>query len=79
MNANVAGMQSFTFRERIAFNDLIELMRLIDSYLSIPYTNVKGLFRGPAKYFVGQSKQLKINHWESIRDMCRRASTNKVC
>ena len=35
MNANVAGMQSFTFRERIAFNDLIELMRLIDSYLSL--------------------------------------------
>jgi len=55
-------------------NSTIIIYDLIDSYLSIPYTNVKGLFRGPAKYIVGQSKQLKVNHWESIRDMCRKSN-----
>ena len=54
-------------------NSTIIIYDLIDSYLSIPYTSIKGLFRGLAKYFVGQSEYLKVNHWESIRDMCRKS------
>jgi glycosyltransferase involved in cell wall biosynthesis len=45
----------------------------IDSYLAIPKSNVKGLLRGVAKYFSGQSKYLLFNHWKAIGDMCSRA------
>ena len=43
---------------------------LIDSYLSIPKYNIKGLFRGLAKYIVGQNKYLQLNYWKSIEKMC---------
>lgn len=46
---------------------------LIDSYLAIPKTNVKGCLRGIAKYVSRQSRQLQLNYWEAIRDMCRRS------
>lgn len=46
---------------------------LIDSYLAIPYTNVKGILRGTAKYITGQSKYLRFNHWNTIREMCKRS------
>lgn len=46
---------------------------LIDSYLAIPKTNLKGLLRGAAKFASRQSLHLKLNHWQAIADMCRRA------
>ena len=46
---------------------------LIDSYLAIPSGNVKGMLRGLAKFAVRQNRRLRINYWEAIRDMCRRA------
>lgn len=46
---------------------------LIDSYLSIPKTNFKGLVRGVAKYIAGQNKYLQLSYWEALRKMCTRA------
>lgn len=46
---------------------------LIDSYLAIPKSNIKGWLRGIAKYFSGQSRHLKIDHWKAIGEMCSRA------
>ncbi len=46
---------------------------LIDSYLAIPKTNIKGWLRGLAKYFSGRSRRLQINHWKAISGMCSRA------
>jgi len=46
---------------------------LIDSYLSIPRSNIKGSFRGLAKYLSGQSRHLKLDHWKAIAEMCSRA------
>ncbi|QNI95407.1 glycosyl transferases group 1 family protein [Synechococcus sp. A15-127] len=46
---------------------------LIDSYLAIPKTNLKGWLRGPAKYISGQNKYLRFNYWNSIEDMCVRS------
>jgi hypothetical protein len=47
---------------------------LIDSYLAIPRTDIKGCFRGLAKFVTGQSKYLQLNHWKAIELMCRSAS-----
>lgn len=44
-----------------------------DSYLAIPRTDVKGMFRGLAKFVAGQSRRLQLNHWGAIEAMCRRA------
>lgn len=44
-----------------------------DSYLAIPRTDLKGIFRGAAKFIFGQSSRLRLNHWRAIEDMCRRA------
>jgi hypothetical protein len=46
---------------------------LIDSYLVIPKTNIKGWLRGPAKYLSGQARHLYLNHWKAIGSMCDRA------
>lgn len=46
---------------------------LIDSYLAIPKDNAKGWLRGLAKYFSGQSRHLKLDHWKAIGEMCSRA------
>ncbi len=45
----------------------------IDSYLSIPYSNVKGCLRGTAKFISQQHAKLEFNYWETIRNMCRRS------
>ena len=45
----------------------------IDSYLSIPKTNLKALFRGFFKYVVGQHKKLEFSYWKTIKRMCARA------
>ena len=44
----------------------------IDSYLRVPKWNLKGLFRGSAKYIVGQSRYLRLNHWKVLEAMCQR-------
>jgi hypothetical protein len=46
---------------------------LIDSYLAIPRTNIKGCLRGLAKFITGQSRYLQLNHWSAIEWMCQRA------
>ena len=45
----------------------------IDSYLSVPIWNIKGIFRGTAKYIGGQNRYLRLNHWKSLEAMCQRA------
>lgn len=46
---------------------------LIDSYLAIPRSDVKGRLRGLAKYVSGQSRHLQTDHWKAIEAMCSRA------
>lgn len=46
---------------------------LIDSYLAIPRTDLKGRLRGFAKFLSRQSRYLQLDHWEAIEGMCRRA------
>ena len=46
---------------------------LIDSYLSIPRSDIKQWLRGTAWYFTRRYRHLRIDLWEAIRDMCRRA------
>lgn len=45
----------------------------IDSYLAVPRNSIKGRLRGLAKYFSGQSRYLRINHWKALESMCIRA------
>ena len=52
------------------YKNSIIIYDLIDSYLSIPKYNIKGLFRGLAKFIVGQNKHLQFNYWKSIEKMC---------
>ena len=49
------------------------IFELIDSYLDVPKTNIKGLFRGLAKFASRQHRYLRLNHWKMLQDMCRRA------
>ena len=44
---------------------------LIDSYLAIPRTSIKGRLRGLAKFFAGQSRHLQFDHWKAVELMCR--------
>lgn len=46
---------------------------LIDSYLAIPRTDLKGRLRGFAKFLSRQSRYLQLDHWKAIEAMCRRA------
>lgn len=46
---------------------------LIDSYLAIPRTDIKGRLRGLAKFVSRQSRYLQLDHWRAIESMCRRA------
>jgi len=46
---------------------------LIDSYLAIPKTNIKGIFRGLAKFLTRQSHLPLLNHWRAVQAMCERA------
>lgn len=45
----------------------------IDSYLTIPYGDIKGCLRGTAKFLSRQHARLQFNYWETIRNMCRRS------
>ena len=44
-----------------------------DSYLAVSRTDPRALLRGLAKYLAGQSRHLKLDNWEAIKDLCRRA------
>ncbi len=44
-----------------------------DSYLQVSRSDPKGLLRGLANYLAGRSRALRLNHWEALRSMCRRA------
>jgi hypothetical protein len=46
---------------------------LIDSYLSVPRTNLNQFLRGSAWYFLGKHRNFRFNYLNSIRAMCRRA------
>lgn len=46
---------------------------LIDSYLAIPRTDLKGQLRGLFKFLSRQSRYLQLNHWNAIGAMCSRA------
>jgi spore maturation protein CgeB len=46
---------------------------LVDSYLAIPKTSIKGLLRGIAKSVSGQYKNFRLSHWRAIQDMCERS------
>lgn len=47
---------------------------LIDSYLAIPRTELKGQFRGLFKFLSRQSRFLQLDHWKAIGEMCARAN-----
>lgn len=46
---------------------------LVNSYLAVPRTDIKGCFRGIAKFVSRQHRQLQVSYWEAIRNMCRRS------
>lgn len=46
---------------------------LIDSYLAIPRTDLKGRLRGLFKFLSRQSRYLQLDHWKAIESMCARA------
>ncbi len=46
---------------------------LVDSYLFIPRYNLKGIFRGLAKYISRESHYLELSYWKAIEGMCKRA------
>lgn len=45
----------------------------IDSYLSIPRSDLKGRMRGVAKFIKGENSRLRLDYWKALEDMCRRA------
>jgi len=56
------------------YHGCVIIYDLIDSYLAIPRTNIKGLFRGLAKFITKQSRFLQLDHWRAIELMCQRSS-----
>lgn len=46
---------------------------LVNSYLAIPRSDIKGCLRGVAKFVSRQHRQLQVSYWEAIRNMCRRS------
>jgi hypothetical protein len=46
---------------------------LIDSYLSVPRTQIKQLLRGPAWYLAGRNERFQIDFLTGIRNICRRS------
>lgn len=50
-----------------------------DSYLSIPRSDLKGVFRGLAKFATGQNRRLRLSYWSVLRDMCSRADAVICC
>lgn len=46
---------------------------LIDSYLAIPRTDLKGQLRGLFKFLSRQSRYPQLDHWKAVGTMCERA------
>ena len=46
---------------------------IVDSYLAIPPSDIKGALRGLAKYLGREHKYLKINYAGALKEMCSRA------
>src|SRR3989344_88103 len=46
---------------------------LVDSYLSVPRSDPKGVLRGLAKYATREHKYLQMSYSNAVKDMCRRA------
>lgn len=46
---------------------------IVDSYLAVPWFDIKGALRGLAKYVSREHKYLQMNYSRAIKDMCRRA------
>jgi len=46
---------------------------LIDSYLDLPWTDIKASLRGLAKFVSRQNRKLRLNHWKAIEAMVQRA------
>jgi hypothetical protein len=53
-------------RTRIIFD-------FVDSYLSIPNSDLRGVFRGVAKFAVGQNRRLLLSYRRGLERMCRRS------
>lgn len=51
---------------------------LIDSYLSVPRTNLAQLLRGSAWFMLGKHRRLRPDYLTSLRQMCKRADA-AVC
>jgi glycosyltransferase involved in cell wall biosynthesis len=49
------------------------VFELIDSYLDISRTDIKGLLRGGAKFAFRQHRYLCLNYWETLQKMCQKA------
>jgi glycosyltransferase involved in cell wall biosynthesis len=45
----------------------------IDSYLTVPRSNVKQWLKGLVWYFSGRHKHLRLDYWATLKDMCRRS------
>ena len=45
----------------------------VDSYLSIPFWDFKGFFRGVGKFIIGQHKKLKINYTKTLIECCKKS------
>jgi glycosyltransferase involved in cell wall biosynthesis len=46
---------------------------LIDSYLAIPRSDVRQWLRGLVWFALGRHRRLRLDYWDTIQDMCRRA------
>ena len=46
---------------------------MVDSYLDVPKSDVKGLLRGAAKYAVREWRHLQLDFWNASQAICRRA------
>jgi hypothetical protein len=44
-----------------------------DSYISVPATELKQMFRGAFKFLSGQSRRLQLNYRRAVEEMCRRS------
>lgn len=47
---------------------------LIDSYLSIPRTNMRHWLQGTVAFVAGRHQRLQLDYWESIARMCQRSN-----
>ena len=49
------------------------VFELIDSYLAIPRSDIKGKLKGFVRYITRKDKHLQLNYWKTLESMCHRA------